>query len=47
MAALTVSFAVVFRFWPEAHAWNLRFLPFWYLGLFLLAASAPPRSSAG
>ena len=23
--------------WPEAHAWNLRFLPFWYVGLFLLA----------
>jgi len=34
---LSVTFALVFRFWPEAHAWNLRFLPFWYLGLFLLA----------
>ena len=36
---LTISaiFAVVFRVWPEAHAWNLRFLPFWYIGLFLLA----------
>ncbi len=36
---LTIAavFAVVFRVWPEAHAWNLRFLPFWYLGLFVLA----------
>ena len=22
----------MFRLWPELHAWNLRFLPFWYLG---------------
>lgn len=36
--AMTVAFAFVFRFWPQSHAWNLRFLPFWYLGLFLLAA---------
>jgi hypothetical protein len=35
--ALTVVFGLVFRFWPQSHAWNLRFLPFWYLGLFLLA----------
>ena len=41
---LTVAFAVVFRVWPELHAWNLRFLPFWYLGLFLLAAVGSPRS---
>ena len=33
-----VIFALVFRLWPELHAWNLRFLPFWYLGVFLLAA---------
>ena len=33
-----LAFAVVFRVWPELHAWNLRFLPFWYLGLYLLAA---------
>jgi hypothetical protein len=38
LLTLTVTFAVVFRVWPELHAWNLRFLPFWYLGLFLLAA---------
>ena len=36
--ASRVAFAVVFRLWPELHAWNLRFLPFWYLGLYLLAA---------
>lgn len=35
---LTLTFALVFRAWPELHAWNLRFLPFWYLGLYLLAA---------
>ncbi len=38
LITITVAFAVVFRFWPELHAWNLRFLPFWYLGLYLLAA---------
>lgn len=38
LLTLTVAFAVVFRVWPELHAWNLRFLPFWYLGLYLLAA---------
>ena len=36
----TVVFGVVFIVWPELHAWNLRFLPFWYFGLGLLAASA-------
>ena len=36
--ALTATFGLVFRFWPELHAWNLRFLPFWYMGAFLLAA---------
>jgi hypothetical protein len=35
--ALTVVFGLVFRFWPQSHAWNLRFLPFWYVCLFLLA----------
>ena len=38
IVALTATFGLVFRFWPELHAWNLRFLPFWYLGAFLLAA---------
>jgi hypothetical protein len=38
IAALTLTFAAVFRFWPELHAWNLRFLPFFYLGMFLMAA---------
>ncbi len=36
--AMTAVFGLVFRLWPEAHVWNLRFLPFWYLGVFLLAA---------
>ena len=35
---LTVTFTLVFIFWPELGAWNLRFLPFAYLGLFLMAA---------
>jgi hypothetical protein len=39
IATIAVAFALVFRLWPELHAWNLRFLPFWYLGLYLLAAS--------
>src|SRR6476620_6768679 len=38
VAAIAGIFALVFRLWPELHAWNLRFLPFWYLGVFLLAA---------
>ena len=38
VASIAAIFALVFRFWPELHAWNLRFLPFWYLGVFLLAA---------
>ncbi|MGZ4713401.1 MAG: hypothetical protein ACXVK4_02575 [Acidimicrobiia bacterium] len=38
VAIITAFFAAVFRYWPELHAWNLRFLPFWYLGVFLLAA---------
>ena len=33
-----VVMAVVFVQWPEGHAWNLRFLPFWYLFIFLTAA---------
>lgn len=37
MALLTLVTGVLFWAWPEGHVWNLRFLPFWYLGLFLLA----------
>ena len=40
VAILTAIFGAVFVLWPELHAWNLRFLPFWYFGLGLLAASA-------
>lgn len=39
LATLTAVFGLVFRFWPESVAWNLRFLPFWYVGGFLLAAA--------
>jgi len=40
LLALTAVMGVVFRTWDvfDTPAWNLRFLPFWYLGLFLLAA---------
>ncbi|MFN8037091.1 MAG: 6-pyruvoyl-tetrahydropterin synthase-related protein [Acidimicrobiia bacterium] len=38
LAVLAVSFNVWFRVWPVGHIWNLRFLPFWYLMVYLLAA---------
>src|SRR5947209_10338405 len=38
--ALAVIFAGVFRFEPQARLCNARFLPFWYLCLYLLAAVA-------
>lgn len=38
LAVITAAFAAVFVVWPQSHAWNLRFLPFWYAGLYLLAA---------
>ena len=37
--AITAMSGLVFRYWEDAQAttaWNLRFLPFWYLGIFLL-----------
>jgi hypothetical protein len=37
LATMTALMGVLFVQWPEAHAWNLRFLPFWYLGWMLLA----------
>ncbi|MFZ4585550.1 MAG: hypothetical protein ACOYNI_10035 [Acidimicrobiia bacterium] len=37
MATLTVAMGLLFAAWPEGHVWNLRFVPFWYLGLFMLA----------
>jgi len=33
-----LSMALVFVRWPEGHAWNLRFLPFWYIFIFFTAA---------
>jgi hypothetical protein len=38
LAALAVTFNVWFRVWPGGHIWNLRFVPFWYLLVYLLAA---------
>ena len=41
VAAITVLAGLLFRFWYDVSnspAWNLRLVPFWYLGLFLLAA---------
>ncbi|HEY8217168.1 MAG TPA: 6-pyruvoyl-tetrahydropterin synthase-related protein [Acidimicrobiia bacterium] len=37
--AITAVSGLLFRFWEDIQAttaWNLRFLPFWYLGVFLL-----------
>lgn len=35
----TIIMAVVFKQWPEGHAWNLRFLPFYYVFLLFVAAA--------
>src|SRR5438270_13523305 len=40
IAAIGLIFAGVFRFEPQARLWNARWLPFWYLCLYLLAAIA-------
>jgi hypothetical protein len=40
LLALAVIFAGIFRFEPQARLWNARWLPFWYLCLYLLAAVA-------
>src|SRR5581483_11440299 len=40
IAAIGVIFAGIFRFEPQARLWNARWLPFWYLCLYLLAAIA-------
>ncbi|MEX2256679.1 MAG: hypothetical protein WEC34_14660 [Acidimicrobiia bacterium] len=37
--AITALSGLIFRFWEDIQAtpaWNLRFLPFWYIGIFLL-----------
>src|SRR5680860_382440 len=41
IAVLTAASGIAVRFWEDVSAtpvWNLRLLPFWYLGLFLLTA---------
>ena len=46
LVALGAIFAAVFRFEPQARLWNARFLPFWYLCLYLLAAVAVAELAA-
>ncbi|TMK86891.1 MAG: hypothetical protein E6G57_11640 [Actinobacteria bacterium] len=46
LVALAAIFAAVFRFEPQARLWNARFLPFWYLCLYLLAAVAVAELAA-
>ncbi len=39
VVVITACSGLMFRFWEDVQAtpaWNLRFLPFWYLGIFLL-----------
>lgn len=39
VVAITALCGLLFRFWEDIQAttaWNLRFLPFWYVGIFLL-----------
>ena len=40
VTAIGVVFAGIFRFEPQARLWNARWLPFWYLCLYLLAGVA-------
>jgi hypothetical protein len=40
LVALAAIFAGIFRFEPQGRLWNARFLPFFYLCLYLLAAVA-------
>lgn len=37
LVSLAVGFALLFRYWPEHHVWNTRFLPFYWLAVMLLA----------
>jgi hypothetical protein len=37
LVALTITFGLIFWRWPQGSVWNLRFLPFWLLGVFLVA----------
>jgi hypothetical protein len=40
MAAPTIVAALFYLFLPQGHVWNGRFLPFWYLGVYLMCAYA-------
>jgi hypothetical protein len=45
IAALGVVFAGAFRYMPQGTLWNARMLPFWYLMLYLAAASCLAESA--
>ena len=38
LASCVVTMGVLFAVWPDTQMWNARFLPFYYLSLYLLAA---------
>jgi len=40
LAIMTLLAAVAFRYMPQSILWNARVLPFWFLGLYLLAGLA-------
>jgi len=45
LVLLTAAMGLGFRFVPEGPIWNARLLPFWYLGVYLLAAMALAEAS--
>ncbi len=49
LLCITAVAGLLFRFWTDlgTKVWNLRALPFWYLGLFLLMAVARRGARAG
>ena len=38
LATTALAMGVMFAAWPDSQMWNARFLPFYYLSLYLLAA---------
>ena len=45
LAGLGLVFAAAFRFMPQGTLWNARMLPFWYLSLYLVAATCLSESA--
>jgi hypothetical protein len=39
LVGMAATFALLFRYWPEHHVWNTRFLPLYYLCVALLGAT--------